>query len=138
MDTQTAPIDVTERAAVKARELASREGHALDACLRVRIVAGGCSGFSYKLSFEDVPADDDLIVERFGMRVLVDPASVPIRHVPHGCSAVSASRATQSRISSSYRTPGPGDNSPPLNGRRAGWLRIMRAMRTASVHSRRS
>lgn len=78
MDTQTAPIDVTERAAVKARELASKEGHAPDACLRVRVVAGGCSGFSYRLSFEDVPADDDVIVERFGMRVLVDPASVPI------------------------------------------------------------
>jgi len=78
MDTQTAPIDVTERAAVKARELATKEGHASDACLRVRVVAGGCSGFSYKLSFEDAPAAADVIVERSGMRVLVDPASVPI------------------------------------------------------------
>ena len=78
MDTQTAPIDVTERAAVKARELATREGHAPDACLRVRVVAGGCSGFSYKLSFEDAPAAGDVVVDRFGMRVLIDPASVPI------------------------------------------------------------
>ena len=78
MDTQTAPIDVTERAAVKARELASKEGHALDACLRVRVVAGGCSGFSYKLSFEDAPTAGDVIIDRFGMRVLVDAASVPI------------------------------------------------------------
>lgn len=78
MDTQTAPIEVTERAAVKARELASKEGHASDACLRVRVVAGGCSGFSYKLTFEDTPAADDVVVDRFGMRVLIDPASVPI------------------------------------------------------------
>ena len=39
-------------------------------------------------------------------------SSVPIRHVQDGCSAVSASRATHSRISSSVTTAGPGDSSP--------------------------
>ncbi len=67
-----------------------------------------------------------------------DAASVPILAVPHGCSAVSASRATHSRISSSVRTEGPGESSPASYGSNAGWLRMCRAVRTASSHSRRS
>jgi iron-sulfur cluster assembly accessory protein len=78
METQTAPVDVTERAAEKALQLGMKEGHGEDVCLRLRVLAGGCSGFSYKLSFEDGPAADDLITERSGLRVLVDPASAPI------------------------------------------------------------
>lgn len=77
METTQTVLTVTERAATKARSLAAREA-APDAYLRVRVVAGGCSGFSYKLGFEDTPADDDQIVEGHGLRVLVDPQSVPI------------------------------------------------------------
>ena len=40
--------------------------------------------------------------------------SRPSRAVPDGCSAVSASRATQSMISSSLRISGPGESSPAL------------------------
>jgi iron-sulfur cluster assembly protein len=78
MATQIAPVDVTDRAAQKALQLGMNEGHGEDVCLRLRVLAGGCSGFSYKLSFEDGPADDDLINEHAGLRVLVDPASAPI------------------------------------------------------------
>jgi iron-sulfur cluster assembly protein len=46
--------------------------------LRVRVVAGGCSGFSYRLGFEDDGNEDDRVIERDGVRVLVDPASAPI------------------------------------------------------------
>ena len=46
-------------------------------------------------------------------------SSVPILAVHEGCSAVSASRATQSRISSSVVTLGPGESSPPLKGAKA-------------------
>ncbi len=67
-----------------------------------------------------------------------DASSTPIRAVHDGWSAVSASRATQSRISSAVVTAEPGDVSPPLNGAIAGWLRMCRATRTASIHSRRS
>ncbi|HEY1330636.1 MAG TPA: iron-sulfur cluster assembly accessory protein [Actinomycetota bacterium] len=76
-NTATGPVGVTEQAARKAVALASKEGHA-EALLRLRVLAGGCSGFSYKLSFEDAPAEGDAIVEAFGLRVLVDPASAPI------------------------------------------------------------
>ena len=71
-------IAVTPAAATKARQLAAREGTP-DACLRVRVTAGGCSGFSYRLSFEDAPAEGDLVaVAADGFRVLIDPASAPI------------------------------------------------------------
>jgi iron-sulfur cluster assembly protein len=71
-------IAVTEKAARKARVLAEREGRT-DVLLRVRVTAGGCSGFSYRLSFEDVPeADDHVISGADGVRVLIDPRSAPI------------------------------------------------------------
>jgi iron-sulfur cluster assembly accessory protein len=70
-------IEVTEGAARKARSLAEHEGRP-GAALRVRVVAGGCSGFSYRLGFEDGPAEDDEVVEAHGLRVLIDPRSAPI------------------------------------------------------------
>jgi iron-sulfur cluster assembly accessory protein len=79
METSTTPlITVSEAAAAKARQLAERDGRP-GAALRIRVTAGGCSGFSYVLGFEDAPADDDqVIVGPGGFRVLVDPASAPI------------------------------------------------------------
>jgi iron-sulfur cluster assembly protein len=74
---RTRVVAVTERAAEKAIELAAREGRA-GAFLRLRVVAGGCSGFSYKLLFEDGPADDDHRIEAYGLTLLVDPKSAPI------------------------------------------------------------
>jgi iron-sulfur cluster insertion protein len=75
--TRTHPITVTEQAAARVRALADREGHP-DPVLRLRVVAGGCSGFSYRLSLGDAPAEDDHVIEAHGVRVLLDPRSVPI------------------------------------------------------------
>jgi iron-sulfur cluster assembly accessory protein len=79
MPTRTGdPITVTDGAARKARQLAEREGRP-DAALRVRVLAGGCSGFTYELSFVDAPEPDDAVVlASDGFRVLIDPASTPI------------------------------------------------------------
>jgi iron-sulfur cluster assembly accessory protein len=78
MDHATPLITVTDGAARKARSLAERDGHP-DAALRVRVTAGGCSGFSYRLTFEEAPSADDVVVDGpDGFRVFVDPASAPI------------------------------------------------------------
>ena len=72
------PIAVTDSAARKARQLAAKEGRP-DASLRVRVLAGGCSGFTYELSFADAPEPDDAVVlAADGFQVLIDPASQPI------------------------------------------------------------
>jgi len=70
-------ITVTEKAARRAAALAEKQGRP-GACLRVRVVAGGCSGFSYELGFEDAPAEADHVIEGPGIRVLVDEKSAPI------------------------------------------------------------
>jgi iron-sulfur cluster assembly accessory protein len=79
MDTRTSDIFVvTDAAAHKVRQLAQREGRA-QAVLRLRVVAGGCSGFSYDLGFVDEPAPDDHVVHAAdAVRVVLDPKSVPI------------------------------------------------------------
>lgn len=72
------PITVTDKAARKARQLADKEGRP-DASLRVRVLAGGCSGFTYELSFVDAPEPEDAVIHASdGFRVLIDPASRPI------------------------------------------------------------
>jgi iron-sulfur cluster assembly protein len=71
------PISVTEQAAAKAISLSRREGFA-EPILRLRVLAGGCSGFSYKLSFEREQFADDHVIDAFGLKVLVDPKSAPI------------------------------------------------------------
>src|SRR5690242_1593898 len=47
-----------------------------EGALRVYVSPGGCSGFSYGMSLEAEPADDDEIVEQSGVRVIVDPFSL--------------------------------------------------------------
>ena len=74
----TEVITVTDKAARRIAALALKEGRPLPV-LRVRVTAGGCSGFTYDLSFADGPADDDAVIEAAdGVRVLVDPKSAPI------------------------------------------------------------
>jgi iron-sulfur cluster assembly protein len=74
---QSSIIGITKDAASKAIALARREGRT-ETNLRLRVLAGGCSGFSYRLSFEDGPIDGDHVMEAHGMRVLVDSNSAPI------------------------------------------------------------
>jgi iron-sulfur cluster assembly accessory protein len=74
----TDPITVTDAASRKIRQLAAKEGHA-QALLRLRVIAGGCSGFSYELGFTDTPnADDTVVPGADDVRVVIDPKSVPI------------------------------------------------------------
>ena len=45
------------------------------AVLRVAVRGGGCSGLMYDLSFEEGPREDDEVVERDGIRIVVDKRS---------------------------------------------------------------
>jgi iron-sulfur cluster insertion protein len=67
-------INLSARAVNKVRELvAEEENERLK--LRVFISGGGCSGFQYGFSFEEMAADDDAAIEKDGVTVLVDPMS---------------------------------------------------------------
>jgi iron-sulfur cluster assembly accessory protein len=77
VDTDIPVLLVSRRAAEKALELGKREGFE-QPHLRVRVIAGGCSGFATRLSFEHAAAPDDVVIHAHGLSVLVDPKSVPI------------------------------------------------------------
>ena len=68
------PILVTERAARRIVEITAAEP--ATPLLRLSVEGGGCSGFSYRFGLESAPAPDDLVIEREGARVLVDPVSL--------------------------------------------------------------
>jgi len=68
------PIIFTEAASVKAKELITdEENEALK--LRVYVTGGGCSGFQYGFTFDEKQADDDLVIEREGVLLVVDSLS---------------------------------------------------------------
>jgi iron-sulfur cluster assembly accessory protein len=73
-----APITVTDGAAHKIRQLAAKEGYT-EPVLRLRVVAGGCSGFAYEMGFTGTPEADDVVISAADdVRVVIDPKSVPI------------------------------------------------------------
>lgn len=67
------PPKVTPRAFERLAEIgAAEQGQAL----RVAVEGGGCSGFQYEIKL-DAPADDDLVLEGGGEKVIVDAVSLP-------------------------------------------------------------
>lgn len=67
------PPKVTPRAFARLAEIgAAGQGQAL----RVAVEGGGCSGFQYEIKL-DAPAQDDLILEGNGQKVVVDSVSLP-------------------------------------------------------------
>jgi iron-sulfur cluster assembly accessory protein len=70
----TAGVNVTERAAQRIGEILRQEP--AGTMLRVSVAGGGCSGFQYKFDTERERADDDIVIERAGATVLIDPVSL--------------------------------------------------------------
>ena len=65
----------TDQAASKVRSLIQEEeNEALK--LRVFVTGGGCSGFEYGFTFDELVAEDDTAIENDGVTLLVDPMSV--------------------------------------------------------------
>ena len=68
-------VTLTETAAKKVETLRLEEGKP-EWGLRLRVVGGGCSGFSYELGWEDAAQEGDEVIESAGGKVYVDPNSV--------------------------------------------------------------
>ncbi|MDD3329471.1 MAG: iron-sulfur cluster insertion protein ErpA [Zoogloea sp.] len=69
-----ASVVFTPAAAGKVAELIAEEGNT-ELKLRVYVTGGGCSGFQYGFSFDEVANDDDLRIEQGGVTLLVDSMS---------------------------------------------------------------
>jgi iron-sulfur cluster assembly accessory protein len=68
-------VAVTDRAARRIAEITAAEGRG---ALRVAVLAGGCNGFQYRFELDDATQDDDVVIERGGARVLIDPVSLDL------------------------------------------------------------
>jgi iron-sulfur cluster assembly protein len=68
-------LEITATATEKITELLKEEDNQ-EYALRLQVVGGGCSGFQYRLAFDDEIADDDELSEINGVKIVVDPLSM--------------------------------------------------------------
>jgi iron-sulfur cluster insertion protein len=68
------PLVFTDSAANKVKQLIEEEGNA-ELKLRVFVTGGGCSGFQYGFTFDEVQNEDDAAMEKNGVTLLIDPMS---------------------------------------------------------------
>jgi iron-sulfur cluster insertion protein len=67
-------VTITEKAAAKVKEIAEAE-NLVGQGLRLRVIGGGCAGFSYDLYFENEVGEMDESFESQGVKLYVDPMS---------------------------------------------------------------
>jgi iron-sulfur cluster insertion protein len=68
-------LALTEKAAEKVKEIKAAEGIEETMALRLRVVGGGCSGFTYDLYFDNA-AEADKSFDSFGVKLVVDQMSL--------------------------------------------------------------
>jgi iron-sulfur cluster assembly accessory protein len=68
-------VNLTETAVTKVREILDTQ-EPKPAGLRISVVGGGCSGFSYSMAFENAPGMLDKTYSYDGLKVFVDQASM--------------------------------------------------------------
>ncbi|HTI02528.1 MAG TPA: iron-sulfur cluster insertion protein ErpA [Acidisoma sp.] len=77
MSTHTSNFGLTDRAAARIAEILGSQSQ--PSALRVAVLAGGCSGFQYSFDLDEgAPAEDDMVIEQAGARVLVDQSSLDL------------------------------------------------------------
>jgi iron-sulfur cluster insertion protein len=69
-----APLIFTDSAATKVAELIAEEGNP-ELKLRVFVQGGGCSGFQYGFTFDEIQNDDDTVMVKNGVSLLIDSMS---------------------------------------------------------------
>lgn len=68
------PITITDSAVAKIADLLAEENNP-KLCLRTFVQGGGCSGFQYGFTFDEEQNDDDFVIEKSGIKILVDSMS---------------------------------------------------------------
>ncbi|MBL8523608.1 MAG: iron-sulfur cluster insertion protein ErpA [Betaproteobacteria bacterium] len=74
MSMMPSPLVFTDSAADKVKALIVEEGND-DLKLRVFVTGGGCSGLQYGFTFDEISNEDDTIMEKNGVKLLIDPMS---------------------------------------------------------------
>jgi iron-sulfur cluster insertion protein len=74
-DDMPPPLVFTDSAADKVKQLVDEEGNP-DLKLRVFVQGGGCSGFQYGFTFDEVVNDDDTQMAKNGVTLLIDAMSL--------------------------------------------------------------
>ncbi|MGH1357205.1 MAG: iron-sulfur cluster insertion protein ErpA [Burkholderiaceae bacterium] len=74
MTEMPAPLVFTDSAALKVKDLIEEEGNN-ELKLRVFVQGGGCSGFQYGFTFDEETNEDDTIMEKSGVTLLIDSMS---------------------------------------------------------------
>ena len=74
-ETKTQPVILTENAITKVKEIMAQQ-NPIPAGLRIGVAGGGCSGFSYNMSFENAQGMMDKTFNFDGVKVFVDATSV--------------------------------------------------------------
>jgi iron-sulfur cluster insertion protein len=69
-----APLVFSDSAANKVKQLIDEEGNT-ELKLRVFVTGGGCSGFQYGFTFDEVQNEDDAVMQKNGVTLLIDPMS---------------------------------------------------------------
>ncbi|HMK29789.1 MAG TPA: iron-sulfur cluster assembly accessory protein [Terriglobales bacterium] len=72
---KTYPVNLTPTAVAKVKEIMAQQ-NPVPAGLRVGVVGGGCSGFSYSMSFENGAGMMDKVFEIDGLKIFVDATSM--------------------------------------------------------------
>ena len=70
-------VTVTDKAAEKAKAFLTERGIE-NGALRVFVVSGGCSGYQYGMAFESKMAEDDTVIEKGDVKVIMDSQSAPL------------------------------------------------------------
>jgi iron-sulfur cluster assembly protein len=68
-------ITMTESAAKHVANFLTKRGKGIG--IRLGVKTSGCSGMAYKLEFADAAEAEDIVFETQGLKVLVDPRSLP-------------------------------------------------------------
>lgn len=69
-------VSLTENAANQIKKQLERRGKGIG--LKLGIKKSGCSGYAYALDYADALAENDVVFENFGVKIIVQQADLPV------------------------------------------------------------